>query len=113
MHSRYIALGLLLLFGLLQTGCATLSKSECRAADWYDIGIRDGASGRHEEYIIEHATACERVGVAIDQQEPCPFLGEPDRGRPPVADRLASLLAGAYDHCDLLVQASAHDVLSP
>ncbi len=56
---------------------------------------------------------CERVGVAVDQQQPCPFLGEPDRGRPPVADRLASLLAGANDHCDLLVQTSAHGVLSP
>jgi hypothetical protein len=77
MHSRYITLGLLLLAGLLQTGCATLSKSECRAADWYDIGIRDGASGRHEEYIIEHAQACERVGVAPDRER---WLAGRERG---------------------------------
>jgi hypothetical protein len=68
MHTRLSALTLLLLAALLQSGCASLSKAECRTADWYDIGIRDGASGRHEEHIIEHAAACERVGVAPDRE---------------------------------------------
>lgn len=68
MYTRLPVLIPLLLAALLLGGCASLSKTECRSADWYDIGVRDGASGRHEEYVIEHATACERVGVAPDRE---------------------------------------------
>jgi len=48
-------------------GCASLSKNECLAADWEDIGIRDGANGRPEEYLIQHSTACAKVNVAPDR----------------------------------------------
>jgi hypothetical protein len=48
-------------------GCASLSKSECLNADWEDIGIRDGASGRGEEYLIQHSTACAKVNVQPDR----------------------------------------------
>lgn len=48
-------------------GCATLSEDECRAANWEDIGIRDGANGRNEEYLIEHSTACAKVNVVPDR----------------------------------------------
>ena len=34
------------------SGCASLSKSECLNANWEDIGIRDGANGQSEEYLI-------------------------------------------------------------
>lgn len=67
MKTRWIALTTLAGLALLQSGCASLSKSECLAADWYDIGVRDGANGRPEEYIVEHAAACERVAVAPDR----------------------------------------------
>ena len=43
------------------SGCASLSKSECMNASWEDIGIRDGANGRPEEYLIQHSTACAKV----------------------------------------------------
>lgn len=49
-------------------GCASLSKDECRSASWVDIGIRDGADGRPEEYLIHHTTACARVGVQPDRE---------------------------------------------
>jgi len=48
-------------------GCASLSKSECLAANWEDVGIRDGASGRPEEYLIQHSKACARVAVVPDR----------------------------------------------
>ena len=48
-------------------GCASLSKDECLAANWEDIGIRDGASGQPEEYLIQHSTACAKVNVAPDR----------------------------------------------
>jgi hypothetical protein len=48
-------------------GCASLSKSECLAANWEDVGIRDGASGRPEEYLIQHSKACAKVDVVPDR----------------------------------------------
>ena len=48
-------------------GCASLSKNECLAANWEDIGIRDGANGRPEEYLIQHSKACAKVAVVPDR----------------------------------------------
>ena len=48
-------------------GCASLSKSECMNANWEDIGIRDGANGQPEEYLIQHSTACAKVNVVPDR----------------------------------------------
>jgi hypothetical protein len=48
-------------------GCASLSKNECLSANWEDIGVRDGANGRPEEYLIQHSTACAKVNVAPDR----------------------------------------------
>jgi hypothetical protein len=48
-------------------GCASLSKSECMNANWEDIGIRDGANGEPEEYLIRHSTACAKVHVVPDR----------------------------------------------
>jgi hypothetical protein len=59
-------LAALALVGTL-SGCASLSKSECLAADWEDIGIRDGANGQPEEYLIQHAKACSKVNVIPDR----------------------------------------------
>jgi hypothetical protein len=49
-------------------GCASLSKKECLAANWEDVGIRDGAHGRPQEYLIQHSTACSKVGVTPDRE---------------------------------------------
>jgi Protein of unknown function (DUF2799) len=48
-------------------GCASLSRNECLAANWEDIGVRDGAAGRPEEYLIRHSTACAKVSVTPDR----------------------------------------------
>jgi len=49
------------------SGCASLSKSECLSAEWEDIGVRDGANGQPEEYLIQHAKACSKVNVVPDR----------------------------------------------
>lgn len=59
----FTALALLASLG----GCASMSKSECVAANWEDVGIRDGASGRPEEYLIQHSKACAKVNVVPDR----------------------------------------------
>jgi hypothetical protein len=65
-RSHLKLLAALALLGTL-SGCASLSKNECLAADWEDVGVRDGANGRPEEYLIQHAKACSRVDVVPDR----------------------------------------------
>jgi Protein of unknown function (DUF2799) len=58
---------LLLVFPLLLlvlAGCASLDKDECRSADWYAIGLEDGARGRPVERLGDHRRACAQHGVA-------------------------------------------------
>jgi hypothetical protein len=45
-------------------GCASLDKDECRTADWYAIGLEDGARGRALERLGDHRRACAEHGVA-------------------------------------------------
>ena len=66
------------LFGLaLAGGCASISKSECLSANWEDVGVRDGANGRGEEYLIQHSKACAEVSVTPDRES---WLKGRDRG---------------------------------
>lgn len=49
-------------------GCASLSESECRFSDWYDIGFADGRQGRPPDHINRHVKACGEHGVAPDRR---------------------------------------------
>lgn len=53
----------------LLSGCASLSESECRVADWRRIGADDGAHGRPESRLAEHAEACGQIGVRPDSAQ--------------------------------------------
>ncbi len=48
----------------LLAGCASLDKDERRNADWYAIGLEDGARGRTVERLGDHRRACAEHGVA-------------------------------------------------
>lgn len=54
-----VVLGLL----ALASACASLDEQECRSQDWYSIGVRDGANGRGEEKLLDHAKACAEYGI--------------------------------------------------
>lgn len=54
----------LLLAPLLLAACATLSEDQCRAGDWRAIGISDGSNGRGSDFIIQHAKACNKIGIS-------------------------------------------------
>lgn len=54
--------------GLLLS-CATMSKDECRHADWYLKGLEDGNKGYSESRIVEHGKACARVSVSPDVKD--------------------------------------------
>ena len=49
---------------LLAAGCASLDKDECLSADWYAIGLEDGARGRAVERLGDHRRACAKHNVA-------------------------------------------------
>lgn len=47
----------------LVAGCATLDKEQCLRADWYAIGLEDGARGQPLERSGDHRRACAEHGV--------------------------------------------------
>ena len=54
---------------VVSQGCATLSKSECREADWRIIGLEDGSLGRPVTYIGRHRESCADHGVKPNLSE--------------------------------------------
>jgi hypothetical protein len=52
---------------LLAAGCATLSETQCRQADWEALGETDGALGYPPARIEEHREACAEYGVVPDE----------------------------------------------
>ncbi len=55
-----------LVFTLALAGCSSLSKQECQQADWYLIGLEDGARGYDIQRIGQHREACAKVSVVPD-----------------------------------------------
>jgi hypothetical protein len=53
---------------VLASGCASLDRNECLHADWYAIGLEDGARGRAVERLGDHRRACAKHNVAPDTQ---------------------------------------------
>jgi len=58
--------GSLLAAMLLLAGCAGMDKSECVNADWYAVGLEDGAQGRGVERLGAHRRACAEHNVSPD-----------------------------------------------
>jgi len=53
----------------LLSGCATMSKDECKQADWYLKGVEDATQGYATERVIEHGKACARVNIVPDMKD--------------------------------------------
>jgi hypothetical protein len=98
---------------LFLSACASMNKSQCLSADWYAIGVEDGARGRSLEYLGNHRRACAEYGVAPDAQRYqagrdaglrsfCTYdrgyaIGRAGQGRPTVCpDRLAANFDAGY-----------------
>lgn len=52
----------------LLTSCASMSPEECKAANWYEVGQRDGLNGEPLSYVNTRAEDCGKAGVAINTQ---------------------------------------------
>lgn len=59
---KYSTCTILACFALL-TGCSTLGENECRTADWYQLGVRDGQQGELASLLDEHRDSCSRYGI--------------------------------------------------
>ncbi len=60
---------LVLAAALALSSCATLNESECRTADWYQLGIRDGTDGYPRTRLDEHRKACSEFGMSANDSE--------------------------------------------
>ncbi len=65
---KYSTFTLLTCFVLL-TGCATLSENECRSANWYRLGAKDGQKGEPVGLLDEHKESCARYGIRPDENQ--------------------------------------------
>ena len=59
---------LLLILPALLAGCAVISEDECRAGNWYERGIEDGARGRDQTLVYQIAQKCQEYGVRTDSE---------------------------------------------
>ncbi|MGP9821190.1 DUF2799 domain-containing protein [Salinarimonas sp. NSM] len=48
------------------SGCATITREECRAEDWASIGQRDGAEGHAPSRLESHARTCANFSIVPD-----------------------------------------------
>ena len=48
---------------LFVASCASLDHDDCMQADWYTIGLEDGARGRAVERLGDHRRACAKHNV--------------------------------------------------
>ena len=54
------------LLAVVLAACASLDRDECLKADWYAIGLEDGARGRALERLGDHRRACAKHNVRPD-----------------------------------------------
>ena len=66
MNVSFFALAVML---AVLTGCATMSKDECRNADWYLKGLDDAGQGYAVTRVDDHAKACARIKISPNQKD--------------------------------------------
>ena len=48
---------------LALAGCESMSVSECKVADWYRVGLTDGAKGESDRHIADYTEDCGKAGI--------------------------------------------------
>lgn len=61
MRTQRVLLALAAITGL--AGCASMSESECRVADWGRVGFADGARGDSESRLAAYTEDCGKIGI--------------------------------------------------
>ena len=63
---RGMKLLVVVLFALLQSGCATMTQGDCLGGNWSRIGYQDGVAGYPASRLGNHEQACMAHGVGVD-----------------------------------------------
>ncbi len=53
---------------VMLSACATMSKEECKVADWRTVGYQDAASGQYAQ-LSDHAKSCSKVKIVPDKNQ--------------------------------------------
>ena len=48
------------------TGCATMTPNECKAANWGEVGLRDGLEGKALSVLNDRVKDCAEANVPVD-----------------------------------------------
>lgn len=65
---RYLPLAGMAAVVMTLAGCNTMSKEECRVADWAVVGDTDGAAGHEpQSRFADHVRSCSKSGAVPDQ----------------------------------------------
>lgn len=67
-HTSCFHLVWLALIAVTLAGCETMSKDECRSADWAQVGYQDGREGRARSRIESITESCTKTNVAPDRE---------------------------------------------
>ena len=67
-HSSFLHLVGLALIVVTLAGCETMSKEECRTADWFQVGYQDGQDGKARSQIENIAESCAKANVVPDRE---------------------------------------------
>ncbi len=55
--------------GVLAAGCVSMTDAECRAANWYSLGERDGLQYGLRPHIDQYAFHCAKHGVHASEPD--------------------------------------------
>lgn len=66
MTKNLLGCAAVLLLAAAISGCETMTKEECRYANWNDIGLRDGLSGQPLSLLGDRVHDCTQAGTRVD-----------------------------------------------
>jgi len=64
-------------FGVISTGCATISEEDCLAGNWADRGFKDGKDGVSRDRLLDYSETCAKFGASPDRAA---YLANFERG---------------------------------
>lgn len=60
-------ISLLVGFTILLSGCAAMSVEQCKTANWFNVGEKDGAAGR-ESRLDKYYSSCQKTNIVPNQK---------------------------------------------
>lgn len=60
-------ISLLVGFTILLSGCAAMSVEQCKTANWFNVGEKDGAGGR-ESRLDKYYSSCQKTNIVPNQK---------------------------------------------